>query len=277
MERRLEGARPLGAGSAAAGEHGAGTVAVLFWFATGNVVTCGYTSYYYPEAGSAIGTVAFLVGTLQQLLGIILQSGLFSVVVTRFQMAKADFFFSRNALLMTRFGIPHCCVRIGNRRCNMIFHPDVRMTLLARRDTPEGESFFTILPMEVVPPSTMAGSITVAHRIDAESPLAEALRLDGSLDEHHPFLASIAVVVTIVGTDNVYQSDVSAIHRYSTKDFIFGQRFADIMKMSEGVAIVDFAAFDDVVALREPRPAPSLAAATSPPPFDPSVSMAVCF
>jgi glutathione S-transferase len=107
---------------------------IALWFATSNIVTASYSPYYVPQEGN---TGTWLFGTFQQLVGILLQAALFSVTVTRFQMPAADFFFSESVLVMTRDGVPHIQVRIGNKRCNMIFHPDVRMTLLTQRTTRE--------------------------------------------------------------------------------------------------------------------------------------------
>ena len=154
-------------------------------------------------------------------------------------------------LVLTRDGVPHVQVRIGNKRCNMIFHPDVRMTLLVQHTTREGESFFSIKPLELTPLATMAGSITVAHQIDASSALAPALNSRGEIEQDSAFLKKCAITVTIVAADTTYAGDVQAIKRYKPASMRHGVRFADVMKIGEnGQPEIDFDAFDDVVPLR---------------------------
>ena len=223
---------------------------VAFWFALSNVVTCGYPPHHSPEE-EADG--AFVLGTFQQLLGVVLQCFIFSVAVTRFQMAKADFFFSDKVCFTRRFGEPFVTVRIGNKRCNLIFHPDVRMVALIPKKTPEGETFFSIVDMELKVPSTMAGSITVAHKVDAHSPLQQALGRDGQLDEHSPMLQSVHFCVTIVATDKTFQAEVQGIKRYSAKQWVFRSRFSDVMMLhpDTGAPMINFEKFHDVEPLCE--------------------------
>ena len=55
------------------------------------------------------------MGTVQQLIGILMNVFLFSVCVTRFQMPQSELFFSQRAIFMTRDGVPHLILRVGNR------------------------------------------------------------------------------------------------------------------------------------------------------------------
>ena len=112
----------------------------------------------------------------------------------------------------------------------------------------------------------MAGSITVAHRIDQASPLHPALNSSGEvspgicdgngtsggdINPECAFLAKIAIVATIVAADTNYQADVQAIKRYTPANFKHGVRFADVMRIGEkGRPEIDFSAFNDVVPLR---------------------------
>ena len=222
---------------------------VAFRVALSNVVTCGYPPHHVPQSDA---DAAFYIATLMQMGGVILQAFLFSVAVTRFQMAKADFFFSDKVCFSKRFGTPYVTIRIGNRRCNLIFHPEVRMVALMPTKTPEGEQFFRIEELPTTTPSTMAGSITVAHKIDQESALAPALSSDGkTVDEDCNFLRTVHICVTIVAADNTFQSEVQGIKRYSATDFAFGSRFADVMRLdNNNEPIVDFERFHELVPLR---------------------------
>ena len=146
---------------------------------------------------------------------------LFSVCVTRFQMPQSELFFSKRAIFMTRDGVPHLILRVGNLRCNMIFHPEVRLTLLRRKRTREGESYIAMQLLDVDPPATLAGCISIVHAIDEASALGECLDTvprggarDGRLSIKEGVLATMSICVTIVAGDSTYQSDVTGIKRY---------------------------------------------------------------
>jgi hypothetical protein len=149
------------------------------------------------------------------------------------------------------------------------------MVILIPQKTPEGESYFRIEELPTTTPvrcttstelrahtenhvltngsqSTMAGSITIAHELDRESALAPVLGSDGkTVDEDSDFLRTSHICVTIVAADNTFQSEVQGIKRYSAKDFAFGSRFADIMRLDRnGEPVVSFEHFHDLVPLR---------------------------
>ena len=137
-------------------------VYVAAWSAMSNIVAIGATGSYVPETFGA-----FSLGILQQMQGILLQAFLFSVAVTRFQMPQSDLFFSDKLLFTNRDDVPHLIFRIGNLRCNMIFHPNVCLTMLRQHRTKEGESYVRMIELPVEVPTVMGGSITITHQIGA--------------------------------------------------------------------------------------------------------------
>ena len=154
----------------------------------------------------------------------------------------------------------------------MIIHPDVRMTLLVQRTTREGERFFSMQPLDVIPPATMAGSITITHKIDASSPLAPALSSEGQVSPDSAFLRKCSITVTIVAADTTYAGDVQAIKRYNATDLQHGVRFADVMKSGkDGRPFVDFSSFNKV------EPLIDRAAELEQQPAEDEVSAEVCF
>ena len=76
-------------------------------------------------------------------------------------------------MILTRDGVPHLLMRVGNLRCHTLYSPRIRLTLLRRHVTAEGESYFRRDDLAVDQPSVMSGIHTVAHAIDEESPLRE--------------------------------------------------------------------------------------------------------
>ena len=191
------------------------------WMTVSNLVGIGYTGNHYPLSFSS-----FAVGTLQQFQGIILQAFVFTVAVTRFQMPKADLIFSDSLLFTNRDRVPNIIFRIGNLRCNMIFHPHVELTVLKQHRTIEGESYVSMETMDVDVPSVMGGSITVTHKITESSPLFGCVR-DGEVRPED--VESHAFSVTFAANDDTYQAEVNAMKRYACEDFQFGKRFEDVM------------------------------------------------
>ena len=120
----------------------------------------------------------------------------------------------------------------------------------------------------------MAGSITIVHKLDQESALSPVLSSDGeTVDEGCDFLRTLHICVTIVAADNTFQSEVQGIKRYSAKDFAFGSRFADVMRLDKNnEPVVDFERFHELVPLRTNNDGE----VASPVPRD-SVTAAVCF
>ena len=227
-----------------ANPDGWSTFEVTSWTTISNLVSGGYTGNLVPETFPA-----FLVGTLQQLQGILLQAFLFSVAVTRFQMPEADLILSDSLVFTNRFHVPHLIFRIGNLRCNMIFHPSVSLTMLKQVRTPEGESFVSMEALDVDIPSVMGGSVTITHKVTEDSPLFECVQ-DGRVTPDK--LGNCAFSVTIVANDDVYQAEVNAMKRYTSEDFQFNKQFDDVMKMDGRSADgkpkfrVDFDKFHDV-------------------------------
>ncbi len=53
-----------------------------------------------------------------------------AVIITRFQQPVADVFFSDNVLVTTRNGVPHIMFRVGNGRANVLFSPNIIVSVL---------------------------------------------------------------------------------------------------------------------------------------------------
>jgi len=129
----------------------------------------------------------------------------------------------------------------------MIFHPDIRLTMLKQHRTLEGENFVEMSPLQVEVPSVMGGSITIVHKMDAQSPIN--LALAAAKEDCGPdssVMQSIAISVTIVANDTVYNGEVNSMKRYKADDMRYNQRFVDVMHAdSEGKFSIDFEKFHD--------------------------------
>ena len=219
-----------------------GPVSKIFVFTTTNVITMGW-GVVAPHT-----TLAYVWGTIQQFVGILCNVTVFSVAITKFQRAVPDIIFSQNCLITSRDGVPHLLCRIGNLRCNFLYHPQIMMSLLESRETDEGESFMQthVLSLSTTP-SVISGVFTLAHTIDESSPLLRLALAENHEEEGHGMVVSLVMVAR----DAVYQQDIEAIKRYSVDKghVLRGFRFKDCMVMdaSSGLPRVDFGLFDLVV------------------------------
>ena len=103
-------------------------------FACENIVTMGW-GQMEPRSGAA-----FAMGVLQHLTGLALNVLVFAIVCTKFQHPQSQLVFGDRACIVKRRGVPYLLIRLGNKRCNLIYHPDAKLSLLTPVSTPEGES-----------------------------------------------------------------------------------------------------------------------------------------
>jgi hypothetical protein len=61
---------------------------------------------------------------LETLIGILINVAMFAIVAAKVQAPSADFIFSDNVIITTRNFKPVLMCRVGNKRCNVIFHPE---------------------------------------------------------------------------------------------------------------------------------------------------------
>ena len=242
------------------------TQAVLaFRFTASNVIGMGYGSVF-PTSN-----IGYLIATVSQLLGILIngtfvslarkvssettpiltfpnpfyrfQVFVFAVVLAKYQSPSADVVFSKKALIFTRDGVRHLCLRVGNLRCHTLYNPSLRLFVLTNMETEEGETFVSIEELEVGAPGTVSGVYNITHKIDEDSPL------------YHYEPGHISLQVVFSALDPIYQAEVCAKSSYRPDDFVTGgQRFADMMRVDvdengkiRGIPTLDFTYFDELV------------------------------
>lgn len=192
-----------------------------FMFSATNVLTMGFGSFF------AESVYTYWVATLQQSLGIFSNVILLTIVVTKFQRPHSDVIFSNPCSIIYRNGVPSLIFRIGNLRCNLVYHPEFKVSLMRKFSTSEGESFMRSLPLEVNTPAVFSGAFTVAHEVNEDSPLRDITVAD---DITRYRQGELVVTCVMMGRDSVYHDDLLALHRYDlTTDLMFNHKFADIM------------------------------------------------
>ena len=211
-------------------------------FAAAHILTMSWGSIV------PIDTFSHVLSWLQIALGLLVNVFVFSVVVAKFQAPQSDLVWSSGCVILTRDGVPHLLMRVGNLRCHTLYSPRIRLTLLRRHITAEGESYFRRDDLSVDQPATMSGIHTVAHAIDDGSPLRELYASGTLLKDAGEALLIHAVVQAF---DNVYGGDLSATHTYGKGSLLEGA-FADMIRSEGGRTTIDWDAFNATRPLASP-------------------------
>ena len=231
-------------------------------FAAAHVLTMSWGSVV------PVDTWSHVLSWLQIALGLLVNVFVFSVVVAKFQAPQSDLVWSEGCVILSRDGVPHLLMRVGNLRCHTLYSPRIRLTLLRRHVTQEGESYFrrddlvgavpklisarrrgvneTCCTQVVDQPATMSGIHTVAHAIDEGSPLRE-LYESGALRR----LDGLLIHAVVQAFDNVYGGDLSATHTYGKGSLLEGA-FADMIRSEGGRTTIDWDNFNATRPLGSP-------------------------
>jgi len=147
---------------------------------------------------------------------------LFSIVVTKFQRPQAEIVFSECALFTSRDNVPYWVFRLGNMRGNLLYFPKVIITVQTPITTSEGESMMKMQEIKLFNiPSTVTGSVTLAHKIDEKSPLRTIIsRAKYEMLDDDEFIFSVA----FSAFDSTFHSDIVSSKKYFVKDLRFGER-----------------------------------------------------
>ena len=201
-----------------------GSFVDLFFFSVETLATVGYG---VMSPGSIYGHI---VASTEIVLGMLVTA------------VMAGLMFARNMVVTTFNGVPTLMVRVANERNNLILEASVRLTLVRRERTLEGDVFYRVydLKLERDRSSAFALSWTIMHRIDATSPLHDKTGEDLLLDDAEFYVA-------ISGQDETLNDTVSARKLYEPGDILFGSRYDDILfERESGNWSVDFSKFHDV-------------------------------
>ena len=246
-------------------------------FATTHIVTMGFGSVI------PVSNFGYALATMQQVLGVLVNVFVFSAVMAKFQSPQADFVFSRICTVVQRDRVPTLLFRLGNLRCHTLYGPEIRLTLLRRHVTAEGEVFSRRLDLEVPQPSTISGIYTIAHSISSDSPLRPLLE-SGALEKclgaasedcaesedwwsrqsadtskggtgnekAEDFLKAadngekILLHVTLRAFDNTYGGDVCASTTFGPGCIHFGRFFKDMIEIVQGRPTIDWNKMSDL-------------------------------
>ncbi|HEX7644924.1 MAG TPA: ion channel [Burkholderiaceae bacterium] len=213
-----------------------GSFADLFFFSIETLATVGYG---VMSPGSIYG---HLVASTEIVLGMLVTAVMTGLMFARFSRPTARVLFARHMVVTMFNGTPTLMVRVANERNNMILEASVRVTLIRRERTLEGELFYRVydLKLDRDRSSAFALSWTIMHRIDETSPLHNKTAEDLVLDD-------AVFHVAITGQDETLNDTVHARELYEPDDIVFGSHYADILFEPEtGKWAIDFSKFHDV-------------------------------
>jgi len=213
-----------------------GSMIDLFFFSIETLATVGY------GVMSPASIYGHVIASTEIVLGMLVTAVLTGLLFARFSRPTARVLFSRVMVVTTFNGVSTLMVRAGNERNNLILEASVRITMIRKERTLEGETFYRVydLKLDRERSSAFALSWTVLHKIDESSPLHGRVYEDLVQDE-------ALFHVAISGQDETLNDTVHARQSYEPEDVIFGSHFADILfERESGKWALDFTKFHDV-------------------------------
>ena len=210
-----------------------------FFFSVQTWATIGYGAMA-PKTRYADVLVA-----IESFSGLLSMSLITGLVFAKFAQPKAKVRFTKNILITTFDGKPTLMFRMGNMRANQIVEAKLMVVWTSEAKTAEGPTFRKLLDLKMVRDTTVLFSLswTAMHIVDESSPLfgmsTEALKA-----------IKAQVVISLTGLDAEFNQMVHARKTYGASDFVWGQRFEDVlMPSADGMSVIDYRNFDMLVPL----------------------------
>ncbi len=205
----------------------------LFFFSVQTLGTIGYGGI------SPVGVLANTVVTIECYTGLFIVAVMTGLIFSRFARPHSKVSFTRNAVIRKFGEVPCLMFRIANERLNHI--TDARVGLhLVIDDPATGYRDFVLLKLEREHSPIFALSWTVAHDIDASSPLFGL-----SLDEIRK--RSGEIIVSFSGVDTTLSQTVYAKTSYIADDILLDHDFEDVIERTQqGFVLLHLERFDRV-------------------------------
>lgn len=207
-----------------------------FFFSVQTMSTIGY--------GSMVPATRFanILVTVEALFGTLLVAVLTGITFARFARPTARVLFSDKMVITPRDGVPHLMLRMANWRHNNVVEATLRMFVLRRQETEEGEVIRIPVEIPLVRDRNAVFwmSWTAMHRIDESSPLhadrIQELRAENS-----------EIFLIFGGVDETFSTTIHARHTYRLSDIVEDARFVDILSVREdGTRVIDYRHFHTI-------------------------------
>lgn len=199
--------------------------------------------------------LAITVLILQNIVGLIINAVMLGCIFMKTAQAhrRAEtLIFSRNAVIAVRNGRLCFMFRVGDLRKSMIINASVRIQVVKKTTTPEGE----VIPIHQldVPVDNpiesnnifLVAPLIISHIIDKRSPLYDISANDLTNQD-------LEIIVILEGVVETTGITTQARTSYISEEILWGHRFVPIVTEEEGTYAVDYSKFGNTSKIAAPR------------------------
>lgn len=199
--------------------------------------------------------LAITVLILQNIVGLIINAVMLGCIFMKTAQAhrRAEtLIFSRHAVIAVRNGKLCFMFRVGDLRKSMIISASVRIQVVKKTTTPEGE----VVPIhqQDIPVDNpiesnnifLVAPLIICHVIDKRSPLYDISATDLANQD-------LEVIVILEGVVETTGITTQARTSYIAEEIQWGHRFVSIVTEEEGVYSVDYSKFGNTMRVAAPR------------------------
>ncbi|XP_041965109.1 ATP-sensitive inward rectifier potassium channel 11 [Alosa sapidissima] len=197
---------------------------------------------------------AIIILLVQNIVGLVINAIMLGCIFMKTAQAKRraeTLIFSKHAVISLRNGKLCFMVRIGDLRKSMIISATVRMQVVRKTTTNEGE----IVPLDQIdihmdnPVGTngifLVSPLVISHVIDKNSPLYELSAFDLQND-------NIEVIVVLEGVVETTGITTQARTSYLSDEILWGKRFVPAVNEEDGIYSVDYSKFGNTAKVPTP-------------------------
>ncbi|TTR20086.1 ATP-sensitive inward rectifier potassium channel 8 [Bagarius yarrelli] len=198
---------------------------------------------------------AITVLILQNIAGLIINAVMLGCIFMKTAQShrRAEtLIFSRHACIALRYSRLCFMIRVGDLRKSMIINAAVRLQVVRKTTTPEGE-VIPIHQIDIQTESAVASNsifllapLIICHVIDKDSPLYDLSAMELQCSD-------LEVIVILEGVVETTGITTQARTSYVTEEIQWGHRFVPIVTEEEGVYSVDYSKFGNTVRVATPR------------------------
>ncbi|XP_005947450.1 ATP-sensitive inward rectifier potassium channel 11 [Haplochromis burtoni] len=221
-----------------------------FLFSIEVQVTIGFGGRMITE--ECVSAIIILI--VQNIVGLVINAIMLGCIFMKTAQANRraeTLIFSKHAVISVRNNKLCFMVRIGDLRKSMIISATVRMQVVKRTTTEEGE----VVPLDQLdihmdnPVGTngifLVSPLIICHIIDKHSPLYEL----SASDLLHQDIEVIVVLEGVVETTGI---TTQARTSYVSEEILWGQRFVPTVSEEDGMYAVDYSKFGNTVKVPTP-------------------------
>ncbi|KAG1953047.1 ATP-sensitive inward rectifier potassium channel 8 [Pimephales promelas] len=222
-----------------------------FLFSIEVQVTIGFGGRMITEQCTAAITMLILQNIIGLIINAVMLGCIFMKTAQSHRRAET-LIFSRYAVIAVRNNRLCFMIRVGDLRKSMIINAAVRLQVVRKTTTPEGE-IIPIHQIDVQTESVVASNsifllapLIICHVIDKDSPLYDLSAMELQCSD-------LEVIVILEGVVETTGITTQARTSYVTEEIQWGHRFLPIVTEEEGVYSVDYSKFGNTVKVATPQ------------------------